>query len=48
VALGSSYPAFVFLIQEDHIQHAPSDFSRYVGMPVDRFLKELRALSSGK
>jgi hypothetical protein len=48
VPRGSDDPAIVFLVQDGHIQRAPSDFSRYVGMPVDAFLKELRALSRNK
>jgi len=48
IPMGSSDPAIVFLIQGGHIQRAPSDFSRYVGMPLDVFLGELRALSRGR
>jgi hypothetical protein len=48
VPTGSYDPAIVFLIQDGHIQRAPSDLSRYVGMPLDVFLEELRALSRGK
>ena len=48
VPTGSSDPAMAFLIQDGHIQRAPSDFSRYVGMPLGAFLDELRALSRGK
>jgi hypothetical protein len=40
--------AMAFLVQDGHIQSAPSDFSRYVGMPLDAFFKELRALSHNK
>jgi hypothetical protein len=39
------YPAMVFLVQDDRIQRAPSDFSGYVGLRLDVFLAELRALS---
>jgi hypothetical protein len=45
---GSYDPAIVFLVQGGHIQRAPPDFSRHVGMRVDGFLKELRALSRNK
>lgn len=48
VPRGNDNPAIVFLVQDGHIQRAPPDFSRYVGMPLDGFLKELRALSHGK
>jgi len=40
--------AIVFLIQSGRIQRAPSGLSRYVGMPLDAFLGELRALSRGR
>jgi hypothetical protein len=48
VPTGSSDPAIAFLIQNGHIQRAPPEFSRYVGMPLDAFLGELRALGRGK
>ena len=48
VPAGSSDPATAFLIQDSNIQRAPSDCSRYVGMPLGAFLDELRALSRGK
>lgn len=48
VPMGSSDPAIAFLIQNGHIQQAPSDLSRYVGIPLDAFLDELRALARGK
>jgi hypothetical protein len=48
VPTGSSDSAIAFLIQDGHIQRAPSGFSRYVGMPLDAFLDELRALARGK
>jgi hypothetical protein len=41
-------PAIVFLIQNARIQAAPLALSRYVGMPLDMFLAELRALPRGK
>jgi hypothetical protein len=41
-------PATVFLVQDGRVQRAPSEYSRYVGMPLDVFLEELRALSRGK
>jgi len=41
-------PGMVFLVQDGGILSAPPDFSRYVGWPLDRFLKELRARSRGK
>jgi hypothetical protein len=43
-----SDPAVVFLVEDGRIQRAPSDFSRYSGMPLDAFLEELRALSRGR
>ena len=36
--------AMVFLVRDHRIQRAPSEFSRYVGMPIGVFLDELRAL----
>jgi hypothetical protein len=48
VPTGSSDPAIAFLIQNGHIQRAAPEFSRYVGMPLDAFLGELRALGRGK
>lgn len=48
VPRGSYDPAIVFLIQDGHIQRTPPNFSRYVGMPIDAFLGELRALPRGK
>ena len=47
VPTGSSDPAIAFLIQNGHIQRAPPEFARYVGMPLDAFLDELRALARG-
>jgi hypothetical protein len=47
VPSGSSDPAIVFLIQDGHVQRAPAESSRYVGMPLGAFLDELRALSRG-
>jgi hypothetical protein len=44
VPTGSYDPAIAFLIQDGRIQRAPSDLSRYVGMPRDAFLGEVRAL----
>jgi hypothetical protein len=44
----SSDPAMAFLIQDGHIQRAPPDFSRYVGMPLDALLDALRALARGE
>jgi len=38
----------VFLIQDGHIQGAPSFLSRYVGMALDTFLAEVRALPRGR
>jgi hypothetical protein len=40
--------SMVFLVQDGRIQRAPSEFSRYVGMPIDSFLGELRTLSRRK
>jgi hypothetical protein len=48
VPTGSYDPAIAFLIQDGRIQRAPSEFSRYVGMPLDAFLGELRALPRGR
>jgi Carboxypeptidase regulatory-like domain len=48
VPTGSHDPAMVFLVQDGRIQRAPSEFSRYVGMPIDSFLEELRTLSRRK
>ena len=48
VSTETSDPAIVFLIERGHIQRAPSGFSRYVGMPLDLFLDELRALPGGR
>lgn len=44
VPTGSYDPAIAFLIQDGRIQRAPSEFSRYVGMPLGAFLGELRVL----
>ena len=41
----SSDPAVVFLVEDGRIQRAPSEFSRYIGMPLAAFLEELRSLS---
>lgn len=48
VPTGGYDPAVAFLIQDARIQRAPSEFSRYVGMPLDAFLGELRALTRGR
>jgi hypothetical protein len=48
VAGASDDPATVFLVQESRIQRAPSEFSRYGGMPLGVFLDELRVLSRAK
>ena len=45
VPRGSDDLAMVFLIQNGRIQRAPSGFSPYVGMAINPFLEELRALS---
>jgi hypothetical protein len=45
VPMGSYDPSIVFLVQDGRIQRAPSEFSRYVGAPIDSFLEELRTLS---
>jgi hypothetical protein len=42
---GSEHIAMVFLVRDGRIQHAPSEFSRYVGQPIGAFLGELRRLS---
>jgi hypothetical protein len=41
---GEDTPAIVFLVRDGRIERAPSDFSRCVGMQIDLFLEELRAL----
>jgi hypothetical protein len=41
-------PAIAFLIQDGRVERAPSEYSRYVGMPLDAFLAELRALPRAK
>ena len=48
VPTGSPDPSMVFLVQDGRIQRAPSEFSRYVGTPIDSFLEELRTLSRRK
>lgn len=48
VPTGSHDPSIVFLVQDGRIQRAPSEFSRYVGTPIDSFLEELRTLSRRK
>ena len=40
--------AIVFLVKDDRIQRAPEEFAPYVGMRLDAFFLELRALSRGK
>jgi hypothetical protein len=42
---GSDTRAMAFLVQDGRIQHAPADFSSYVGRPIAVLLEELRALS---
>ena len=44
VPTGSHDSSMVFLVQDGRIQRAPSEFSRYVGMPIDSFPEELRTL----
>jgi hypothetical protein len=41
---GTYDPAMAFLIQDGRIQRAPPEFVRYVGMPRDAFVRELRTL----
>jgi hypothetical protein len=48
VPTGTYDPAIAFLIQDGRIQRAPSEFYRYVGIPLDAFLGELRALPRGR
>jgi hypothetical protein len=48
VPTSSFDPAIVFLVRDGRIQRAPPDFSRYAGLPLDEFLRELRPLSRGK
>jgi Carboxypeptidase regulatory-like domain len=48
VPTGSPDPSMAFLVQDGHIQRAPPEFSRYVGMPIAAFLDELRTLSQRK
>jgi hypothetical protein len=38
-------PEIVFSVQNGRIQTAPAELSRYIGMRIDAFLDELRALS---
>src|SRR5262249_54945873 len=45
VPRGGSDSAVVFLIEDGRIQRAPSEFARYIGMPLGAFLEELRLLS---
>jgi len=45
VPRGGSDPAVVFLVEDGRIHRAPSEFARYIGMPLGAFLEELRALS---
>jgi hypothetical protein len=45
---GGLDPSLVFLVHDDRIQRAPSEFSRYVGMPIGLFLEELRTPSRDK
>jgi len=45
VTRGALNPSVVFLVQDGRIRQAPSEFSHYVGMPIDAFLEELRTLS---
>jgi hypothetical protein len=45
VLAGSHDLSMVFLETDGRIQRAPSEFARYVGMPIDAFLQELRTLS---
>jgi hypothetical protein len=37
-----------FIVQDDRIQRAPPEFSRYVEMPIAPFLDELHTLSQRK
>jgi len=48
VPRGGSDPAVVFLIEDGRIQRAPSEFARYIGMPLGAFLEELRVLSRSR
>jgi hypothetical protein len=48
VPTGSYDPAIAFLIQDGRIQRAPLELSRYVGMPLDAFLGELRTPRRGR
>jgi hypothetical protein len=48
IPTGSHDPSIVFLVQDGRIERAPSEFSSYVGMPIDSFLEELRGLSRRK
>jgi hypothetical protein len=48
VSTGSGDPSMVFLVRDDRIQRAPSEFSGYVGTTVRSFLEELRALPRRK
>jgi hypothetical protein len=48
ISTGADVPSMVFLVHDGHVQSSPPEFSRYVGMPIDRFLGELRKLSHHK
>jgi hypothetical protein len=44
VTTGDRYPAMALLIQNGRILQAPSELLRYVGLPIETFLQELRAV----
>ena len=48
VPTGSRDPSMAFLVQDGRIQRAPTEFSRYAGMPIAAFLDELGTLSRCK
>jgi hypothetical protein len=41
-------PGIVFVLRDGRVERAPSEFSRYVGMPTNAFLDELHAAARGK
>jgi hypothetical protein len=48
VPTGSQDPSMAFLVQDGHIQRAPQEFGRYVGLSIAAFLNELRTVSQRK
>lgn len=48
LAVGGDATAIAFLVQDGRIQRTPPGFSQYLGVSIDSFLEELRALSRCK